>query len=195
MTTFDSAFERSIAPTLEALGFVRSKDYFRLDGQLQQSQDKTRATFSARPDWHHPVLDLYVETKSGTLNSKTTVKTAASAEARARRDCTLRGQRFGTYHMLQNQWSHSRYKQAAVQSARTPQNMIVVFAERVPFDLMMAYAKVGLVAIHLAALGQYLNYIRFVRRGLPVQWNLPYPEHGATFVLCLPGQSCAEWAD
>jgi len=181
--TYDSAFERSIAPILEALGFVRCDDLFELDGSPQQFQDKTGATFSARPDWHHPELDLYVETKSGTLNTKTTVKTAASAVARAEHECRLRGQPFGTYHMLQNQWSHSRYKQAAVQSALTPQNMIVVFAERVPYATMMAYAKVGLVAIHLAALPQYLNYIRFVRRGLPFQWNLPYPEEGATFVL------------
>jgi len=181
--TYDSEFERSIAPTLEALGFVRSNDYFRLDGQLQQFRDKTGATFIARPDWHHAELDLYVETKSGTLNSKTTVKTAASAEARVRRDCSLRGQPFSTYHMLQNQFSHSRYKQAAVQSVLTPQHMIVVFAERVPYATMIGYAKVGLVAIHLDALPQYLQYIRFARHGLPVQWNLPYPEESANFVL------------
>lgn len=168
---------------MQSLGFVRCGDFYRVSGNPQGFTDKDGARFSAKPDWWHPALNLYVETKSSDLNSRTTVHTAAKAESRQRQSCALRGKPFGTYDMLQTQWSHSRYKQAAVQSALTPQSMVVVFAEPVPYDLMLKYAKAGLVAIHLDALPQYIRYVQLTRYGLPVQWNLPYPEHSATFTL------------
>ncbi|PWK38674.1 hypothetical protein [Cupriavidus plantarum] len=181
--TYDSRFEQRIAPQLEALGFVRCTDYFQQDGDVRQFHDKEGARFSAKPDFWHPKLDLYIETKAGTLNSKTRVRTAANAEAHRRDHCRIRGKAFNVGDMYATQFSHSRYKQSAVQRALTPQSVIVVFAERVPYATMTAYAKVGMVAIHLDALPQYLHYIQFTRYGLPVSWNLPYPEHGSSFVL------------
>ncbi|SOZ17068.1 conserved hypothetical protein [Cupriavidus taiwanensis] len=85
--------------------------------------------------------------------------------------------------MYATQFSHSRYKQAIVQRALTPQHLIVVFERPVPYETMLKYAKAGLVAIHLEALPQFLRYIRLCRYGLPVQWNLPYEEEGKAFVL------------
>lgn len=181
--TYDSQFERRIAPILQSLGFVRSNDYFRLDGSPQQFRDKEGAKFCAKPDWHHPQLNLYVETKAGTLNSKTTVRTAASAEAHRREYCRIQGRAFNVGDMFTTQWSHSKTKQALVQRALTPQHLIIVFERPVPYETMLKYRKAGLVAIHLAALPNFLRYIRLCRYGLPVNWWLPYEEEGQAFVL------------
>ena len=167
--TYDSNFERRIAEQMHSLGFVRCDDYFRQEGTPQQFHDKEGARFCAKPDWHHPALDLYVETKAGTLNSKTTVRTAASAETHRRNYCRMQRRAFNVGDMFTTQWSHSKTKQAIVQRALSPQSMIVVFAEPVPYETMLKYSKAGLVAIHLDALEQYTRYIRLCRYGLPVQ--------------------------
>lgn len=181
--TFDSNYERRIAPTLQSLGFVRCNDYFRLDGSPRQFRDKEGAPFCAKPDFWHPELNLYVETKAGTLNSKTTVRTAASAEAHRHEYCRIQGRAFNVGDMFATQWSHSKVKQATVQRALTPQHLIIVFERPVPYEQMLKYKAAGLVAIHLGALPSFLRYIRLCRYGLPVQWELPYMAEGCSFVL------------
>ncbi|WP_011299442.1 hypothetical protein [Cupriavidus necator] len=183
MKTFDSAYEARIAPILMALGFIRVSEYYKQGGSPRRFYDSDNAHFCAMSDWWHPKLRLYVETKQAELNEHPTKQAAATAEAARRASCRGRRKKFGTYDMLQTQWSHSRFKQAAVQRDLSPQSMIVVFDKPVPYATMIAYAKIGLVAIHLDALEQYTRYIHFCRRGLPVQWNLPYPEENAAFVL------------
>ncbi|HWV02969.1 hypothetical protein [Ralstonia sp.] len=183
MTNYDSAYERSIAPILTALGFIRVSEYYKQGGSPRRFHDSDNAQFCAMPDWWHPELRLYVETKAAMLNDHPTKQAAATAEASRRASCRARRKRFSTYDMLQTQWSHSRYKQATIQRALSPQSMIVVFAEPVPYETMLKYSKAGLVAIHLDALEQYTRYIRLCRYGLPVQWSLPYVEQGCSFVL------------
>ncbi|KAF7963434.1 hypothetical protein AWV80_09570 [Cupriavidus sp. UYMU48A] len=183
MTTYDSAYEARIAPILIVLGFIRVSEYYKQGGSPRRFYDSDNAHFCAMSDWWHPQLRLYVETKSATLNDHPTKQAATTAEAARRASCRARRKKFGTYDMLQTQWSHSRFKQAAVQRALSPQSLIVVFDKPVPYATMIAYAKIGLVAIHLDALEQYTRYVRLCRYGLPVQWELPYAEQGHSFVL------------
>lgn len=181
--TFDSAYERQIEPLMSSLGFSRVSSFYKQGGSPQRFHDSDGAQFCACPDWWHPKLRLYVETKCATLNNEPSKRTAAKAEARQRASCRARRKAFSTGDMLATQWCHSVHKQTAVQRALTPQSLIVVFAEPVPYATMLAYKRAGLVAIHLAALPNFLRYIRLCRYGLRVNWWLPYEDEGQAFVL------------
>lgn len=175
---YDSNFERSIISKMETLGFIRCDDYFPLT-----FKDETGQTFNAKADWYHPALELYAETKSHTLNSKTTVQTAQNAEQRQQQYRRSRREKFSTLDQLNTQWAHSRYKQAAVQRSLSPQRMIVVFEKPIPYDAMKAYSKAGLVAIDLRSLRSYLAYIHFGRKGLFLQFSYEYYDRDISFVL------------
>ncbi|MCY0855746.1 hypothetical protein [Cupriavidus sp. D39] len=179
--SYDSKFEQRIAPTMLSLGFVRCDDYYNdASGLPLVFTDKQDAPYRAKPDWHHPRLDLYVETKCHALNNKTSQSTANRALDRQR---NYRGGRLILKDLLNLQWSHSRYKQAGVQFVLTPQNLVVVFDEPIPFDEMLTYKKAGLVAINIDSLRSYLGYIHFARKGLALQFDMPYREQGVSFVL------------
>ena len=175
---YDSKFERRIHPLMESLGFIRCDDFYQ-----HPFSDKTGQAFRAKADWYHPVLELYAETKSHTLNSKTTLETAGNAEQHQRRHRETKGQAFKRIDQLNTQWAHSKYKQTIVQRSLSPQSMIVVFDKPIPLEEMQAYVKVGLVCVSLSSLKSYLAYIHFVRRGLPLRYNLFYEDEGISFVL------------
>lgn len=177
-TQYDSAFEKRIAPIMEALGFIRCDDYY-----IVTFQDKKGKTFHAKADWYHPGLKLYVETKCHALNGKTSLETAQNAEQRQRDYRRLKGEAFGVFDQLLTQWCHSKHKQAIVQRTLTPQQMIVVFEKSIPFEEMKAYKKAGLVCISLADLRTYKAYLHFAQRGLYLSFNYEYYEQSASFVL------------
>jgi len=175
---YDSAFEKRIAPTMEALGFIRCDDYY-----FCEFKDKKGKTFHAKADWYHSGLKLYVETKCHALNSKSSLETAQNAEQRQREYRRIKGEFFGVFDQLETQWCHSKYKQAAVQKALTPQQMIIVFEKSIPLDEMKAYKKAGLVCISLVDLKTYKVYLRLAQKGLRLQFNYEYYEQNASFVL------------
>lgn len=163
---------------MEALGFTRCDAYYQIS-----FVDKTGRPFRARADWYHPALDLYAETKNHTLNSKTSQESAEKAIERQQQYRQIKGQPLKLIDLLKNQWCHSRYKQAAVQRALTPQQMIVVFEKSIPIDEMKAYQKAGLVCISLADLPTYKAYLHFGKKGLHLQFSYDYCEENISFVL------------
>lgn len=86
MNNYDSDYERRILPLMESLGFIRCDDFYQ-----HPFSDKTGQKFRAKADWYHPVLKLYAETKSHTLNSKTTLETAGNAERKQQQRRRSRG--------------------------------------------------------------------------------------------------------
>jgi len=182
---YDSRFEQRIAPQLEALGFVRCNDHFRQDGDVRQFHDKEGARFSAKPDWHHPKLGLYIETKAGTLNSKTTVRTAANAEAHRRDHCRIQGKAFNVGDMYATQWSHSRSKQAIVQRDLTPQNFVVVFDKAPSWAEAWDCWNAGIVFVPLADLRQFVAARQLQRLGIGASFSLRYNVEGqeVSFVI------------
>lgn len=163
---------------MESLGFIRCNDFYSVT-----FSDKTGHPFRARADWYHPGLKLYAETKSHRLNGRTTIQTAQNAESNQRERRRIRGETFSTYDQLLTQWTHSKYKQAAVQRSLSPQQMIVVFEKSIPFDEMQAYKKAGLVCISLADLPSYKAYLHFGKKGLHTQFSYNYYSEKVSFVL------------
>jgi len=178
LTTYDSAFEQRIAEQMQSLGFIRCDDFYSVT-----FSDKKGQTFRAKADWFHPGLKLYAETKSHTLNGKTSQESAEKGVERQRQYRQIKGQPLKLIDLLENQWAHSKHKQAAVQRELTPQQMIVVFEKPIPLDEMKAYKKAGLVCIFLADLQTYKAYLHLGRKGLFLQFNYEYYAENISFVL------------
>jgi hypothetical protein len=178
LTTYDSAFEQRIAEQMQSLGFTRCDDFYSVT-----FSDKKGQTFHAKADWYHPGLKLYAETKSHTLNSKKSQQSAEKGVERQRQYRQIKGQPLKLIDLLENQWCHSKHKQAAVQRSLSPQQMIVVFEQSIPIDEMQAYKKAGLVCISLADLHTYKAYLHFGSKKLFLQFNYEYYAENVSFVL------------
>jgi len=116
-------------------------------------QDKDGAEFRAKSDFYNPDLNIYVEVKHSSLNSKTSKATADRAMARID---PVRYRKAPTYYQCKNQWNHSATKQAIVQNSLTPAHFIIVFTGKPDEATLKLIEKRGIDAYSLDRFSWYM---------------------------------------
>jgi hypothetical protein len=168
--THDSAAEAQASFRLAPLGIVPCTDSYPII-----FKDRAGASFSARSDFKHELSGVLFEFKASNLNSKTTIATAAKAEAKVRRDEALGfvGPRNRTFKLLDAQWNHSLYKQAAVVAALTPARVVLVLKEDPDEKEARRLAKAGIFWRTLKTIPAYAFFLKLAAMGLDVGFNVP----------------------
>jgi hypothetical protein len=132
--------------------------------------DDDGASFVARSDFIHEPTGTHFEFKAGPLNSKTTVATAANAEARVMRDEALGflDPRNRAYRLLDAQWNHSRHKLAAVVKTMTPAKCILLVKDS-PTDKELAKLdRAGIFVRHVGNMRNFGLFLKLAAAGLDV---------------------------
>lgn len=167
---YDSKAEAKVSFRFAELGCFPCKTKFQ-----QTFKDADGTEFRACPDFYHAGSSLYLEFKAHTLNSRTT-KTIA--DKRVAEKLEYKGV-LSSFDRLNLQWNHSKAKHAIVQNVLTPQNYVVVF-ETPPTDVeACAYIKAGIVFIPLSTLPTYLLYVRMLKAGWNISFQLHYVDEEA----------------
>lgn len=143
-----SKTEQKAAPVLATFGFIPCQDFFPVT-----FQDKDGKEFRAKCDFFHPELNIYVEVKDKSLNSKTSKATADKAMARLD---PARYAKSPTYFQCENQWNHSASKQAIVQHHLGPAQFMVVFTGKPDDATLKLIEKRGIDAYGLEKFSWYM---------------------------------------
>jgi hypothetical protein len=137
--------------------------------------DSQGATFSARSDFRHEASGVLFEFKASNLNSKTTVATAAKAEAKVIRDEAFGfvASRNRTFRLLDAQWNHSLYKQAAVVAALSPARVVLVLKEAPDEKEARRLERAGIFWRTLKTIPAYAFFLKLASLGLDVGFTVP----------------------
>ena len=163
--THDSFDEAKASFRLAPMGIMRCTETYPVT-----FTDRKGDTFTAKSDFKCQASGTWFEFKSATLNGRTTLATAKKAEATVRRNDALCFVTKGTlrYRLLESQWCHSRYKQAAVVNTLTPANVVLVF-KHAPGDVAAKrLAKAGIFYRTLDNVSVFALYLRLAAAGLDV---------------------------
>jgi hypothetical protein len=177
--SYDESQPRLGATGLEHASAAEAKASFRLAplGILPHDvaypvtfKDRTGATFTARSDFRHERSGVMFEFKASNLNSKTTIATAAKAEARVMRDEALGflNPRNRTFRLLDAQWNHSLYKQAAVVASLSPASVVLVLKEAPDAKEAERLTKAGIFWRTLKTISPFALYLKLAALGLDV---------------------------
>lgn len=143
--------EQKAFPILSRFGFVPCQDEFFAETFF----DKEDTEFHAKPDYKHPELNIYVEVKDSSLNSKTSKRMAENAY---RRIDPYRLAKSPTYYQIKNQWNHSAAKQSIVQhTLGGADRFIVVFTGKPDSKTLELIEKHGLHAYSLDKFSLYMS--------------------------------------
>lgn len=134
--------EQKAAEVLIPLGCIHQNDKL----LPYTFRDKEGREFSAKADFYHPDLGLYIEVKDSHLNGKTSKANAEKAYSRVDPDRLRKAPR---YYQIQNQWNHSATKQAIVQSRIGASQFVVVFTKAPDDSTLMRIQRQGLHAFSL----------------------------------------------
>jgi hypothetical protein len=166
---FDSKAEAEAHHIFIQLGATRCTSPFDLI-----FMDKKGEQFKAKPDYFHAGAGLFIEYKSGSLNSITHVQASRN---RLESQAQYRGGEASAFDKLRYGWNQSRYKQAIVQDALSYRNFIVVFKDAPSLEEAEAYKKCGIVFCTLDSLRSYILFAKLRKACLGVGFQFEVDDY------------------